>query len=104
MIPDSAEDVELGVPIERNNLKKGWVRLEILEQEITDNKGSKRTIGGKKSILNLSPKGADLKDGHALAFRFRKHSTSHVDEDSDMEIDIDDPGWDVQIAAYDDEE
>lgn len=96
------EEVELGVPIERNNLNKGWVRLEIPEQEVTDNKGGKRTVGGKKSILNASPKGADLKDGHALAFRFTK-AQSNVDE-GDMEIEIDDPAWDVMIAAYEDEE
>jgi len=99
-IPDSVEEVELGVPIDKNNLKKGWVRLEIPEQEVTDAKGKKRMIGGKKSVLNASPLGADLKDGYALAYRFRKPTSEGMED----EMEMDDSGWDVLIASYDDEE
>lgn len=91
-VPEDASGIEFGVPLDKNNLEKGWTRLEIPEG---DEKG--RSSGkGKKSIFNAGPQGAELKDSQALAFRFREAGAG------DMEVD--DPGWDVLIPSYDDDD
>lgn len=94
------DEVELGIPLDKNNLKKGWVRLEVAEQDGTDAKGKRKSVGGKKGAPNASPLGADLKDGYPLAFRFGKLDPE-LDEDG---MEVDDAGWDVEIASYEDEE
>ena len=93
-IPSKAEDVILGVPIEKNDPSQGWINLEIPELE---DDGSKK--GGKKpNVLNATPIGAGLKDGMTLAFKFRK-DVSEVDD-----MDIDDNEWDVVMPTFEDEE
>lgn len=86
--------------------------LVIKEVEVSDMKGGKRTVGGKKSVLNESPAGAGLGDGSMLAFRFRtkqkeeapEQEDNDEDEDDD-EVEIeDDPGWNVILPSYDDDE
>jgi hypothetical protein len=78
------DTLELGVPIDQWDLKKGWVALEVLgdEEGDDDRKGKSK----KKLAINSSPQGAGLRDGAALAFRFEH-------EDS----------WDVEIPAYEDD-
>lgn len=91
-LPSDPEDIEFGVPRDRNDISKGWVPLKIPEVEDGDTKGK----GVKKgSVLNESPLGAGLKDGAMLAFRFTKSAA--VDG-----MDLDDE-WDVIIPSYDDE-
>ena len=85
--------------------------LVIKEVEVSDMKGGKRTVGGKKSVLNESPAGAGLGDGSMLAFRFRTKPKEDAlaqeedddDDDDEMEIE-DDPGWNVILPIYDDDE
>ena len=88
-----------GVPVDKNDASKGWVRIDIPAHEVEDNTGSKRKIGGKKSILNASPAGAGLKDGGMLAFKFRQNDAM-VDEDG---LDMNDNDWDVIMPSYEDE-
>lgn len=93
-LPSDPEDIELGVPIDKNDTSKGWVPLKIPEIEDGDKKGK----GVKKgSVLNASPLGAGLKDGAMLAFRFAKG-----DGEDGMEVDEDEE-WDVIMPNYDDE-
>lgn len=104
-ISDDPEDVEFGVLRNKKNPAEGWVPLEIKEMEVSDAKGGKRKVGGKKSILNESPAGASLGDGSMLAFRFRTEAKKDAPENEDDEMDIkDDPGWNVILPSYDDEE
>ncbi|EGE01594.1 hypothetical protein TEQG_00639 [Trichophyton equinum CBS 127.97] len=98
-VPDDAADIELGVPLDRNNLEKGWQPLAI-----PDGKTDKGAGKGKSSVFNSSPQGADLRDAQAIAFRFRKASERSAVKDGDLEMDLDDPGWDVLIPSYDDED
>ncbi|EFE40956.1 conserved hypothetical protein [Trichophyton verrucosum HKI 0517] len=98
-VPDDAADIELGVPLDRNNLEKGWQPLAI-----PDGKADKGAGKGKNSVFNSSPQGADLRDAQAIAFRFRKASERSAVKDGDLEMDLDDPGWDVLIPSYDDED
>ena len=91
-LPSDPDDIEFGVPRDKNDIRKGWVALKIPEVEDGDKKGK----GVKKgSVLNESPLGAGLKDGAMLAFKF----TKGADEDG---MDPDDE-WDVIIPSYDDE-
>ena len=91
-LPSDPEDIELGLPRDKNDASRGWVPLKIPEAEGADVKGK----GVKKgSVLNESPLGAGLKDGAMLAFRFTKGPA----EDG---MDLDDE-WDVIIPSYDDE-
>lgn len=98
-IPRDPEDIVFGLPVDKNDLSQGWVGLEIPSQEIEDENGSKKKIGGKNSVLNASPLGAGLKDGSVLAFKFRKDNEK-IDEDG---VSMEDDDWDVVIPSYEDE-
>jgi hypothetical protein len=86
------------------------VSLVVKEVEVGDAKGGKKKVGGKKSVLNESPAGAGLGDGSMLAFRFRTKPKEEApeqeeDADGDDEVEIeDDPGWNVILPSYDDDE
>lgn len=98
-IPEQPSEIELGVPIDRNNLEKGWVRLELANGD-SSNTGSK-----KNAIIGDSPQALDLRDSQAVAFRFRSRGREEINangEESDM--DVDDLGWDVMIPTYEDDE
>lgn len=85
-VPSDPDDVILGVQLERDDIGKVWVNLEIPEfdEEAPTKKGVK-----KGSVLNKNPLGAGLKDGSLLAFRFKR--VQEFDPNS-MEVDDD---WDV---------
>jgi len=91
-IPSQPEDIVLGVPIDGNDISKGWVNLEI--PEFDEEAGAKGVKKG--SVLNQSPLGAGLKDGAMLAFKFK-------DGEAQDEMDLDDH-WDVVIPSYEDED
>ncbi len=87
-VPSDPEAIVFGLPIDKNEIKKGWVPLKIPEREDGDTKGK----GIKKgTVLNGSPLGAGLKEGALLAFKFR-----------DIDAEEDDQ-WDVVMPSYDDE-
>ena len=98
-VPSNPEEVIFGVPKEKNDLTKGWVGLDIPEVEVEDGMGSKKKVGGKKSVLNASPLGAGLKDGAMLAFKFKKDGAK-MDEDG---LNLYDSNWDVVMPSYEDE-
>ncbi|KAK2757030.1 hypothetical protein FQN54_004999 [Arachnomyces sp. PD_36] len=100
-VPESAAGIELGVPIDRNDLERGWQKLEVPAQGVKDG-DKKRVAGGKDSILNTTLNGAHIKDAQSLAFRFRE--VTGDDKEDELEQQSDDPGWDVLIPTYDDEE
>lgn len=96
-LPSDPDEVILGVPVDKNDLSKGWVGLDIPEMDGEDGFGGKKSKAGKNSVLNSSPLGAGLKDGAALAFRFRDHAKT---ED---EVDMGDSSWDVILPNYEEE-
>ncbi|MCJ1395616.1 hypothetical protein MMC18_008502 [Xylographa bjoerkii] len=98
-LPSDAEEIILGLPIDKNDLSKGWVGLDIPAMDIEDETGSKKKTGGKQSVLNASPLGAGLRDGSLLAFKFR---SSHAKKDDDG-LDMEDGDWDVVMPSYDEE-
>ena len=89
-LPSDPETIVLGLPVDKHDISKGWVPLEIPEVEEGDAKGK----GVKKnSVLNENPLGAGLKDGALLAFKFREGG-----DDDGM-----DDEWDVIMPSYEDE-
>lgn len=100
LIPEDPSELEFGIPIDRNELEKGWIRLDAPAEENGDSASKKPGAGRpKKSSLTDSLQAVNIRDGQAIAFRFRK--TAHgEDEDADFE----DPGWDVLVPSLDDEE
>lgn len=97
--------VEFGIPLEKKDLKKGFVSLEMAEQVLMDGKGGKKKVNPHKAMPNENPAGAGLVDGSILAFRFRPDNDVEMKEQSGDEVQVvDDPGWNVEIPSYDDEE
>jgi hypothetical protein len=74
------------VPIDKNDLTQGWVALEIARMQ----NGDGESVGGKGDKMNETPKGAMLRDGGVLAFKFREGG----DEEED------DGEWDVVVPSY----
>lgn len=104
--PDHADQVELGIPKEKKDLKKGFVSLEMVEQMQIEVKGGKKKASGDKALPSESPAGAGLVDGSILAFRFKQHTDIDIhgdDGDDEAQIPVD-PGWNVELPRYDDEE
>ena len=87
-----AEDIILGVPLDKSNMDKGWVNLEIPEFEEGDAKPKGAVKKG--SVLNKTPLGAGLKDGDMLAFRFKRESSDEMDLDED---------WNVTLPSLEDD-
>ncbi|KAG8533661.1 uncharacterized protein KY384_001402 [Bacidia gigantensis] len=93
-IPEDPDDVILGVPMDKNDLNKGWVNLEIPEFD----EGDVKSKGGVKkgSVLNKNPLGAGLGEGALLAFRFKDKNK----QEDEMELGED---YDVIMPSYEDE-
>lgn len=108
-LPKDPQDFEFGVLADKKDVSKGWVSLEIKEQEVSGPKGARKKVGGKASVLNETPLGAGLSDGAWIAFRVRPAQQEIENEDADMQagtpdVEIDeDPGWDVVLPRFDDE-
>ena len=98
-IPTDPEDVILGVPVDKNEIAKGWVGLEISAMENGDDLEDTNRGRRKDTVLNGSPLGAGLKDGSMLAFKFRGEDAETNGDGSEM----DDGSWDVIIPSYEEE-
>jgi len=93
-VPEDPAEIELGVAVDKNDLEKGWTSLEPLEFE--DDEAPKR---GAKKATSQSLKAAELYNGQAVAFRFRKPG-----KEGSTDLDLEDLGWDVVVPSLDDEE
>lgn len=101
-IPEDPSQIEFGTPIDRNELEKGWIRLDLPIEENGDGATKQAGVGRpKKSSLTDSLQAVDIRDGQAIAFRFRKTVDG---EDGGEDADLEDPGWNVLIPSLDDEE
>lgn len=114
---DDASDIEIGVPVDKNDLGKGWTRLDADApvfggEEGPPNKTRPSGSTGKKdaqrgAAASVSLRAADLRNGQAIAFRFRKQGGEHEGGQpdlNDIEHEFEDPGWDVIVPSLDDEE
>ena len=106
IIPEDPSEIEFGIPVDKNDLEKGWTRLEI-EGPAFDNEDVPKRGAAKKSTGAPTLQAAEIRNGQPIAFRFRKpkgesEETGMGDEMIDLELD--DPGWDVVVPSLDDEE
>jgi len=102
-VPDDPSEIEFGVPVDRNELDKGWTKLDVEMPELASEGVTKKGVVGKKNGGNITLQAADIRDGQPIAFRFRKSSEDNKDKD-ELELELDDPGWDVIVPSLDDEE
>ncbi|RAL07528.1 uncharacterized protein BO97DRAFT_408978 [Aspergillus homomorphus CBS 101889] len=104
VIPVNASDIELGIPVDRNDLEKGWTRLEADDPDFNVADAPKRGAG-KKAAGSLTLLAADLKNGQSIAFRFQKSTGEESEKNEELaDQDLEDPGWDVVLPAFEDEE
>ncbi|PKY05889.1 hypothetical protein P168DRAFT_280758 [Aspergillus campestris IBT 28561] len=98
VIPGDASEIEFGVPVDKNDLEKGWTSLEpdVPQELLTKSAGRKSAVG--QGTLQA----AELKNGQSIAFRFRKRGGE--DTQDDTVDDLEDPGWDVILPKYEEEE
>ena len=97
-LPTDPEDIIFGLPVDKHDLRKGWVALDEPVVNGEDDSGTKHDGKGQKGVLDSNPLGAGLKDRGVLAFKFR-----NTDEVSENGTSIDDTKWDVAIPSYEDE-
>jgi hypothetical protein len=97
-LPASSSDIEIGKPLDSFDLTQGWELVgedadaDELETETKPNgKGKARSNGTDVSLRSLG-----IKENYALAYRFKSRGS---DDDETLG---EDPGWDVEIPAYDD--
>lgn len=136
-IPDSPEDVLLAKAIDANKLELGWTSLEPEDQDDNDEdmfgedeeepqgkgKGKAKAGRPKAGAFKECPQGAGLRDGAAVAFKFRGAKTQSSTAATGLGLDegfVDDednenslqqtprrPGgasseWDVVLPQYED--
>lgn len=99
VLPEDPAEIEFGVPVDRNELEKGWTLLDMDIEDDTDGTSSKKRPGRSKTEKRDSLQSADIRDGQPIAFRFRK-----TDQEDDQDELSEDPGWDVVVPTLDDEE
>lgn len=107
-LPEDASDIEFGVAVDRNDLEKGWTRLEVEGSHFAEEEVPKKNTGKKTSGF-ISLQALDLRNGQSIAFRFKKpgdgeKAVKKDGEDIDIDLDLEDPGWDVVVPKFDDEE
>ena len=103
--PDQGDQVEFGIPRNKKDLKKGFISLEMAEQVLGDSKGGKKKVNGNKAMPSESPAGAGLVDGSILAFRFKQGEDMDMEDAADDEAQVpNDPGWNVELPHYDEED
>lgn len=117
-IPDDPSDVEFGVPVDKNDLEKGWTRLEVEESVFGKEESSsiRKGAAGKKSNSGaaVSLQAADLRNGQSIAFRFRQRREESGQDESkgedqeqpdldNIDLEFEDPGWDVVLPNLDDD-
>lgn len=117
-VPDSSSEIELGVAVDRNDLDKGWTRLEVEAPTLGEEESSsaKKGAAAKKNNSSsfVSLQAADIRNGQSIVFRFRKcrEGTEGGDQDQNQDqpdldnigLEFEDPGWDVVVPRLDDEE
>ncbi|KAK8198626.1 hypothetical protein M8818_006493 [Zalaria obscura] len=111
-IPDSPDNVLLAKPLDHNNLEAGWQSLDDdLEEDLFEEdakskgKAAKNAPKGKDGPKDC-PAGAGLRDGGAVAFKFKGQAEEAQPADGQDEglglADEEQKEWDVVIPKYED--
>ncbi|KAH7092447.1 hypothetical protein FB567DRAFT_545598 [Paraphoma chrysanthemicola] len=112
-LPESSSDIQLGRPIDIHDPQQGFGLGEwehpTYESEEDSGKGkgkakaSTKANGGASGVASVKdcPKGAGLKDGAVLAFRWVGDGIWDGDEDPET-VQEEGDMWGVQLASFDD--
>lgn len=101
-IPNDPAEVEFGLPVDKSDLEKGWMRLSTDVPGQGEDATEKKSIAKSKTAETLQATG--LQNGSLVAFRFRQPTEAAVVDEVDRDPELTDPGWDVVIPSFDDEE
>ncbi|KAJ5232213.1 hypothetical protein N7468_005169 [Penicillium chermesinum] len=99
-VPLDVNGIDLGIPIDQNEPEKGWISLE---RKATGDDDKSEMPNGKPRQLSDTILSAGLSDRNILAFRFRQPGETSS-EAHETELDHADPGWDVILPSFDDED
>lgn len=94
-VPEDPSDIEFGIAVDKADPEKGWTRLDV-----------DMGRSNKKSRGNVSLQEANLRNGQAVAFRFRNPQERGEEKDDNLDFDMpaEDPGWDIVLPSLDDED
>lgn len=90
-VPEDPAELEFAVPTDPAKLGQGWLPLDV------------PTETTRRGVLNATPVAAGLKDSSVVAFKFRK-SVEGLSAEEQIQLDLDDSGWDVLIPTLDDDD
>ncbi|KAJ5492729.1 hypothetical protein N7539_001475 [Penicillium diatomitis] len=96
-VPSESASIEFGVLVDRSDVEKGWTLLSLQHGSAT-----KSSNGKKESNETLFH--AKLDNGHIVAFRFRSPSGDSQTDEVETDVDSKDPGWDVVMPKFDDDD
>jgi len=104
LLPTEADELEFAVLIDRRDPQKGWVNAEDGISLATSKPGKKKAAnkpsGPVENVADL-----ELKDGAWIAYRLKTSDMDIMQEGSSPDIEMrEDPGWNVTIPSYDEEE
>lgn len=113
-LPPSPSDIQLGLPVDVQRPNQGfklgeWEYPPLEEEEADDPKGKGKAKAGRSKKAGTAgadsvkdcPKGAGLKDGSVLAFRWSNRGSQEPEDIEAVDgrrVDM----WDVKLASYDD--
>ena len=105
-LPTSPDELELGILLDKKDASKGFKLLSEgrQQQQEEDTKSSKKGKGRPSkggSSVGGTVEAAGLTDGSWVAYRIRNGNVKEEeDEEGNMMVDIDDPGWDVVVPSF----
>lgn len=94
-IPESPSDILLGKAKDHHDLTRGFERIST-NQVNGDEEGQTSNKKKRNDPIDC-PKGAGLRDGSAVAYRFRSED---LDLDEGLGLDDEDEKWDVVVATF----
>jgi hypothetical protein len=115
-LPESPSDIQFGRPLDILDAQQGFQigewELPVYESEDDGGKGKGKgkakagnnSGGATAGVANVKdcPKGAGLKDGAVLAFRWAGDGTWDGDEDMEQELPDGSNMWGVKLASFED--
>ena len=111
--PEDGEDLELAILVDRKDVSKGWIALEVAERRRAE--AAAKGVGKKKGVQQTrvggqggegTPEGLGLVDGAWIAVRVREDGKGgkRDGEDEDEFLEVDEREWDVVVPSFEDEE
>lgn len=105
-LPESAADIQLGRPVNVNDANEGFQlgEWEYTNTEEDEDEGKGKGKAKAKATANVKqcPKGAGLKDGTVLAFRWAGDGSWDGEDEFDISKGKRGDMWGVKLASFED--